>query len=200
MTIGEKIKYLRNQQEITQEKLGELSGINMISIARYEKDKTIPKPQQIEKLARALNVGYFAIGDFSGYIRLKTKGDLIGLIILLCKNNLISIKGERSISDDMISPDTAVIKINPIITQFFKVKNDNNNLNASNIAYFFNDNDILYDILKWEKRNYSLNRFKNSLIDDSTSNTIDTLNYLKNQIERYELELQQSTEFLKDLQ
>lgn len=46
MTIGEKIKYLRKQKSVTHTELVQLTGIHQVSIAKYEKDKMIPQPEQ----------------------------------------------------------------------------------------------------------------------------------------------------------
>ena len=56
MTIGERIKKERKRINITQEKLGELSGIAGPTIRRYELGKLNPKITTIEKIAKALNV------------------------------------------------------------------------------------------------------------------------------------------------
>ena len=56
MTTGEKIKYLRNKLNITQSSLANKANIHPVSIRKYETNKMIPQPTQIEKLAKALNV------------------------------------------------------------------------------------------------------------------------------------------------
>ena len=51
MTVGEKIKYYRNIRGISQEMLGNLSGINPATIKKYEYEYGIrnPKPDQLLK-------------------------------------------------------------------------------------------------------------------------------------------------------
>lgn len=49
MTIGEKIRYCREQIGITQGKLAELTGIHPVSIRKYETNKMQPQPPQLEK-------------------------------------------------------------------------------------------------------------------------------------------------------
>ena len=56
MTIGEKIRYCREQIGITQGKLAELTGIHPVSIRKYETNKMQPQPPQLEKIAAALSV------------------------------------------------------------------------------------------------------------------------------------------------
>ncbi len=57
MTIGEKIRYYRKRMGITQVKLAELTGIHVVSIRKYETNKTIPKNYDvINNLSIALNI------------------------------------------------------------------------------------------------------------------------------------------------
>ena len=56
MTIGNKIRILRQGRNMTQKELAEKSGLAEITIGQYEADKFKPKPEQIEKLAAGLNV------------------------------------------------------------------------------------------------------------------------------------------------
>ena len=76
MTIGEKIKYLRKQKGVTQTELAQLTGIHQVSIAKYEKDKMIPQPEQLEKIVEALNVSPMIFFDDSSF-KLETRGDLM---------------------------------------------------------------------------------------------------------------------------
>ena len=55
MTIGEKIKAYRKSQNMTAAELAEKSGIHPVSIRKYETGAMIPKPEQIKKIADALN-------------------------------------------------------------------------------------------------------------------------------------------------
>ena len=56
MTVSEKIKYYRNMRGISQEMLGELSGINSATIKKYEYGIRNPKPDQLLKIAGALGI------------------------------------------------------------------------------------------------------------------------------------------------
>ena len=51
MTTREKIKYFRNMRGISQETLGQLSGINSATIKKYEYGIRNPKPDQLLKIA-----------------------------------------------------------------------------------------------------------------------------------------------------
>lgn len=54
MEIGEKIKYYRNLNNLTQRELAEQSKISEISIKKYESGDRFPKQEQIDKLALVL--------------------------------------------------------------------------------------------------------------------------------------------------
>ena len=55
MTIGEKIRTLRNARGYSQKLLGELAdGINEVTIRKYEAGDRYPKPEQLEKIAMLL--------------------------------------------------------------------------------------------------------------------------------------------------
>lgn len=56
MTTGEKIKYFRNMRGISQDMLGQLSGINPATIKKYEYGIRNPKPDQLLKIANALGI------------------------------------------------------------------------------------------------------------------------------------------------
>jgi len=54
--IGEKIKKLREERNITQKELSEFIGVSKESISQYERGVQTPKPQTLIKLANYFNV------------------------------------------------------------------------------------------------------------------------------------------------
>lgn len=56
MTIGENIKRIRKEKNLTQKKLGEMCGIAEPTIRKYESNKLNPKIETIDKIASALGV------------------------------------------------------------------------------------------------------------------------------------------------
>lgn len=56
MTIGERIRQLRKNRNLTQKELGSLSGIAEPNIRKYEAGKQNPKLDTIEKISAALDV------------------------------------------------------------------------------------------------------------------------------------------------
>ena len=117
MTIGEKIKYLRKQKGVTQTELARITGIHQVSIAKYEKDKMIPQPEQLEKIVEALNVSRMIFFNDSSF-KLETRDDLMGLLITLCKNKVLVVKGKRDKNSALI-PSTVTFEFSPIISKFF---------------------------------------------------------------------------------
>ena len=56
MTLGNKIKILRNERNLTQKDLAKASGLAEITVRKYEADEFKPKIEQLVKLAKALDV------------------------------------------------------------------------------------------------------------------------------------------------
>lgn len=79
MTTGEKIKYFRNMRSISQETLGQLSGINSATIKKYEYGIRNPKPDQLLKIADALGISINIFMDFD----IDTVSDVLSLIFKL---------------------------------------------------------------------------------------------------------------------
>ena len=195
MTIGEKIKYFRKRIGITQAKLAELSGIHPVSIRIYEINKMVPQAAQIDRLAEALGVSSFALAGFENNIRLETVGDFMGLMIMLIKTKIVSVNGEREESG-MINADTVSFVINPFITNFFAAKSDKTELSANTLLYYLKNENILSDILKWERINHRYEKCAAEICDTSDKELINILEELKEQKEVVELELQHSNVLL----
>lgn len=191
MTIGEKIKYFRTRIGITQATLAELSGIHPVSIRKYETNKMTPQAEQIDKISEALGVSSFAITGFENNIRLETIGDFMGLMIMLIKAKIVSIEGERG-EDNEYKPETVSFKINPLITKFFKANTGNAEYNSNDILYQLKQNNLLKDILRWEKINYGYEKMLVKYGDRPEKAIQETLTEMKENIENIEMELQRS--------
>jgi len=61
LIFGLKIKYLRNQKELSYKELSDATGIGLSYIHEIEKGKKYPKADKIMKLAGALGVDYDAL-------------------------------------------------------------------------------------------------------------------------------------------
>lgn len=192
MTIGEKIKYFRTRIGITQAKLAELSGIHPVSIRKYETNKMTPQAEQIDKISEALGVSSFAIAGFENNIRLETIGDFMGLMIMLIKAKIVSIDGERG-EDDEYKPETVSFNINPLITKFFRVNTNGIEYNADDVLYQLKHDNLLKDILRWEKINYGYEKCVAKYSDTPDKETLNALDSLKEAKEAIEMELQRSS-------
>lgn len=68
MTVGENIRRIRQERNLTQKQLGELVGASEAYIRAYESGRRNPKPQSLETIAKALavNVEVLTSSDFDG--------------------------------------------------------------------------------------------------------------------------------------
>jgi len=55
MSVGERIKHLRKESELTQQQLADKVGITYIQIGRYETAKSNPSADVLQKIAGVLN-------------------------------------------------------------------------------------------------------------------------------------------------
>ncbi len=72
--FGKKLKQIRKAQQLTQSQLAEKLKVETLSISRIESGKHFPKKENIELLARVLNVEIKDLFDFGAF---KTKSELI---------------------------------------------------------------------------------------------------------------------------
>lgn len=63
MTIGEKIRKLRNHVGLTQRTLGELSGTSETTIKQYELGKRQPRIEQLKKVAKVFDFPLYLLLD-----------------------------------------------------------------------------------------------------------------------------------------
>ena len=155
MTIGEKIRYCREQIGITQGKLAELTGIHPVSIRKYETNKMQPQPPQLEKIAAALDVSYNALnGIDNAGMRLETVGDLMGVLMVLCNSNILQITGERD-EDNLLKFETVNVQFNPILASYLELNyNTHGNqktLSLKDVLLNIRSHQTFNDLLIWEK-------------------------------------------------
>ena len=125
MDIGERIKFCRKHRGMTQDRLAEETGIHPVSIRKYETGKMVPKPEQIERIAKAINVTYSAIsGDYDVVFPVGRFPEVISLLMMLFHSGIITIEGEKN-GEQKIEPSTAKMKVNPSIARFFNVESPN---------------------------------------------------------------------------
>ena len=68
MTVGENIRRIRQERNLTQRQLGEMVGVSEAYIRTYESGRRNPKPSSLEKIADAISVNpeVLANSDFDG--------------------------------------------------------------------------------------------------------------------------------------
>ena len=68
MTVGENIRRIRQERNLTQKQLGELVGASEAYIRAYESGRHNPKPKSLETIAKALavNMAVLTNSDFDG--------------------------------------------------------------------------------------------------------------------------------------
>lgn len=75
--FGSRIKELRKNKKITQEKLAEIIGVEPQQICRIEKGACFTTFETLEKLSTALDT---PIQDFFNYAHLKTKNEILKIL------------------------------------------------------------------------------------------------------------------------
>ena len=99
MTTGEKIRYYRNLRGMSQETLGELSGIHYATIKKYELGIRNPKPEQLLKISNALGI---SINVFLN-LDISTVSDVLSLLFKMDDEIDMTI----SLMDEQIPSNTA---------------------------------------------------------------------------------------------
>ena len=88
MYTGKKIKLIRTFRGLTQKELGEVCGIHEVAIRKYELGKNLPKPEQLRKIAEALNVNVNSLVEFD----IEADGDVLPLLFAIDEVFDVSIK------------------------------------------------------------------------------------------------------------
>ena len=108
MTVGEKIKYYRNIRGISQEMLGNLSGINPATIKKYEYGIRNPKPDQLLKITNALGISINLFMDFD----IETVSDVLSLLFKLDEQVDMRFEAEKDENGEFIrDPQKDLVKI-----------------------------------------------------------------------------------------
>lgn len=116
MTAGEKIKMYRVLKDYTQKKLSELSGVSEISIRKYEAGDRKAKPEQLQKIAEALDLPVTVFLDIeTAPLNIDTLGDFMSLFFKLEKNYGAELTYEAD-EDHIVNSESVCIRFkNPVI-------------------------------------------------------------------------------------
>lgn len=144
----------------------------------------IPQPDQLQKIVEALDVSPMIFFDHNSF-KVKTRGDLMGLLINLCKSGVLVIKGKRDRNAALV-PSTVTFDFAPIISKRFAG-------NAERNFSFEPDAPMLIDFLKWEKQYHNYEKMFKKYSGSGNTTEIAALNELSETIEKIEIELQCSS-------
>ena len=147
----------------------------------------IPQPEQLEKIVEALGVSRMIFFDDSSF-KLETKGDLMGLLIILCKNKVLVVSGKRD-KNSALTPSSVTFEFSPIISNFFAA-------DVQSKIRFNPDEPLLLDFLKWEKQFHNYDKLFRKYSASSKVAEVAALEELRDIIEKIEIELQCSSVLL----
>lgn len=163
MTVGEKIKYYRNIRGISQEMLGNLSGINPATIKKYEYGIRNPKPDQLLKITNALGISINLFMDFD----IETVSDVLSLLFKLDEQVDMRFEAEKDENGEFI-PSTVKLSfqnaaINQKLCTYLKAKQIKENL--ENTKEKFDDENSYKETVAEIDEN--IEEIKNHLVDDN---------------------------------
>ena len=107
-SIADKIKRYRKINNMSQEELSTLSGINVSTIKKYECGYRNPKPEQLVKIVSVL---VFLSFD------LTTTSDILALLIKLAENSDLEIECQKDNSDNHVTNKISLSFNDPAINQ-----------------------------------------------------------------------------------
>ena len=162
MTTGEKIKYFRNMRGISQEMLGQLSGINPATIKKYEYGIRNPKPDQLLKITNALGVSINVFMDFD----IETVSDVLSLLFKMDEQIDMNFEAEKDENGNYI-PSTLKISfthpaINKKLCTYLKAKQLQENVENNKYNFTEEQRDEAYQSLESD-----IEEIKNQLLDDN---------------------------------
>lgn len=162
MTTGEKIKYFRNMRGISQEMLGQLSGINSATIKKYEYGIRNPKPDQLLKIANALGISINIFMDFD----IETISDVLSLLFKLDEQVGMKFEAEKDENGNYIPATLKVSFTHPAITKklctYLKAKQLQENIENNTYNFSEEQQDEAYNALASD-----MEEIKNHLLDDN---------------------------------
>lgn len=163
MSTGEKIKYFRNMRGISQEMLGQLSGINSATIKKYEYGIRNPKPDQLLKITNALGISINLFMDFD----IETVSDVLSLLFKMDEQVDMTFEAEKD-EDGNFIPDTLKISfsnrfINKKLCTYLKAKQLQQKIENDN--HSFKDETQHQEVIGAMAND--LEEIKNHLVDDS---------------------------------
>ena len=151
MTIGQKIKFCREKRRVTQAQLAERSGIHPVSIRKYETNRMIPQPEQLRRIANALEISPVSLlGVRDTGLQLNTTGDFVGVLMSLYEAGILQMTGQRD-SSLQLQPDTYQLRLNPLLDTCLELETDEHQtIPLHNLTIKLKDSAILEQFLLWD--------------------------------------------------
>ncbi|MDO4491946.1 MAG: helix-turn-helix transcriptional regulator [Lachnospiraceae bacterium] len=150
MTLGAKIKYIREKRNMTQDQLAAKSDIHPVTIRRYETDVRIPKREQLLRICSALNIQMndLTAPDFLQPLpesEESVQSNVLSTLFTMYKYRLLKI----------ITFDTEPTRfiINPAVEKYFSIttKFSNPEIDPPHLTSFKISPEIEKDLLKLTK-------------------------------------------------
>lgn len=167
MTLGENIRYQRKLLGLTQAKLAELSGIHPVSIRKYETNKAKPQHEQVLKIAKALDIEYNFLYEPKKINETTTSDTATDVVLKLFKLGLLKITGEYD-KKNLIKKENCVVSFAPEFENFFQLSLNDNQLDLENIQILISKDEILEEILNYDRILYIEKMYKDFTNRDFT--------------------------------
>ena len=198
LTVGKRIRYFRKLRGITQDELANLSGIHPVSIRKYETNKMVPQPAQITRIAAALNVNFSALNGSSQLaFRLETVGDLLGLIILLHKCEILVMKGNWG-EDHLLKEDTVRFYTNENLVRFFDFPCEQGQASGLHFRFDRIGQELTARLLHWEAEYNLYNEKYTNYFETTDPKLQEEYDLAATKIDELELGLQESRRWLDE--
>ena len=92
LEIPNRLKFFRKLRGMTQEDLSCASRINFGQIRKYESGERVPKLEQLEQIAKGMNISINTLMDFD----VKSVGDVMSLLIKIDETAGITFSGTKN--------------------------------------------------------------------------------------------------------
>lgn len=187
MTIGKKIKYIRNLYHMSSAELAEKTGIHPVSIRKYETDKMIPQQAQIDRIAAAF---LLSPAVFSGVCEMQFdfqfSGDCLALLIMLYTSKGLTVTGERSPNGALIQ-ETVKFQINPVFSRFLCFYKNGKKITPDEFSLGIIDDNTLKSFMYWE---YMYNRrddYYEAYLEEESDETLAAYNEVSDDYDEVEI-------------
>ena len=179
MNIGEKIKLLRKQQNISQEVLGEHLGVSYQAISKWENGITMPDVTLIPAIAFYFGVSTDELFDFNVY---EVEREVEAICNEAYKHRVGNVKKAEKILRDGLRrfPGNAVILNNLLYTMDWKDRSEEVISLCKKLIETTNEDDVKYDALRILANCYHQND-KQYLVEE-TLNRIPEIYFSKNEL------------------